>query len=292
MLYKEILPYIEKKLKGGGINPDDIKTEAQIIADDIGGLTLAAITVNPDKEILPGKLTAMEKVINTRVFDRVPLQYLVPLWDWYGIKLKLADGVLCPRQETELLIDIISDKMEEKSFDSPLILDLCTGSGNIAIMLKKLFPKSTVYAVENSPMAVPMFKFNCKYNETEINFVQGNVMEQTTLAKFHDEVGTPLLFDIVVSNPPYLTKIEMNTLQPELKHEPEVALYGGFDGLDFYRVIPVLYKDYIKEGGLLIFEIGQEQGKDVRRIMNKAGYKDIKVVRDLGDNDRAVLGIK
>jgi release factor glutamine methyltransferase len=306
MLYKEIIPYIENKLKSGGINRDDVASEARIIAEDIGGITTQAAVVSPDTEILSGRLNAVNKIINTRIYDRIPLQYLVPLWDWYGVKLKLADGVLCPRQETELLVDMIKTRAsevaaeieakkaaEEKIADEPFsVLDLCTGSGNIAIAVKKQLPKAIVYAVDNSTLVTPMFKYNCTLNETEITFIQGSVTEQTTLAKMHDENGLPLRFDVIVCNPPYLTKLEMNNLQPELKHEPEAALYGGFDGLDFYRTIPILWKNNLKDGGLILFEIGSEQGKDVRRILNKAGYTNIKITPDYGGNDRAVSAIK
>jgi release factor glutamine methyltransferase len=291
MLYSELLPYIENKLTSGGIPKEDAKTEAKVIASDIGEIQIGSLLANPNTEIMPGRLNAINKTINTRIFERIPLQYLVPMWEWYNVKLKLVTGVLCPRQETEILIDIIADFIKENGIEKPAILDLCTGSGNIAIALKKMFPESTIYAVENSTLAIPTFKFNCNYNNVEINFVQGSVLEQSTLVKFIDRHGAPIAFDIIVSNPPYLTKLEMNTLQPELKHEPDVALYGGIDGLDFYRSISTVWKDNLKKDGMILYEVGQEQAKEVRRILNKAGYKDFKTHKDLMDNDRAVSAI-
>jgi release factor glutamine methyltransferase len=291
MLYSELLPFIENKLINGGIPKADAKAEARIIASDIGELPVGALLANPNAEVVSGRLNAMNKTINTRIFERVPLQYLVPLWEWYNIKLKLVTGVLCPRQETEILIDIIAEYIKENGIEKPAILDLCTGSGNIAIALKKMYPEATVYALENSTLAIPTFKFNCNYNNVDINFVQGSVLEQSTLVKFIDRHGAPIPFDVIVSNPPYLTKLEMNTLQPELKHEPEVALYGGMDGLDFYRTISAIWKSNLKANGMIIYEVGSEQAKEVRRILNRAGYKDFKTHKDLMENDRAVSAI-
>jgi release factor glutamine methyltransferase len=288
MQNKELIPYIESKLRAGGIAADDVKTEAQIIASDLAGVTITAAAVNPDGEVQTGRMAAVNKIINARIFDRTPLQYMVPFWEWYGIKLKLVSGVLCPRQETELLVDKIREYVRAEGIEKPVIADLCTGSGNIAIALKKNIPDSRIFAVENSALAVPTFKFNCKHNNTDIIFVQGSVFEKTTLIKFKDDYGAAILLDVLVCNPPYLTKLEMNTLQPELKHEPEAALYGGLDGLDYYRFIIPLWKPLIKPGGLIIFEIGSEQARDVSKLLRNAGYNQITVHKDFGGNDRAV----
>jgi release factor glutamine methyltransferase len=292
MLYKELIPFIETKLKAGGIHPDDVSAETRIIAADMGNVTVSAAAISPDTEISSARLAAVNKTVNARIFDRVPLQYLVPFWDWYGIKLKLTTGVLCPRQETELIVDIALDYCKENALTAPVIADLCSGSGNIAIALKKNLPQGKVYAVENSALAVPTLLFNCKHNDTDVSFVQGSVLEKATLLKFRDDYGSPIGLDVIVSNPPYLTKAEMNTLQPELVHEPDVALYGGMDGLDYYRVMIPLWKTLLKKGGLMLFEIGENQGREVRKFFRESGFEDMKIHKDYGGNDRAVSGIK
>jgi release factor glutamine methyltransferase len=187
-----------------------------------------------------------------------------------------------------MLINIIRSYWKEFGERPPVIADLCSGSGNIAITLKGLFPDGAIYAVENSPLAIPTFKTNCEINNADVNLITGSVLEAATTEKFRFSGGETRRADIIVCNPPYLTKIEMNTLQPELKHEPEAALYGGLDGLDFYRTIPVLWKEAIIPGGLLIFEIGADQARDVRRILTKAGFERITVQKDLSGNDRVV----
>jgi release factor glutamine methyltransferase len=290
MLYKDLIPYIQEKLRAGGINADDVKTEAQIIACDIGGVTVTAAAVSPETEVLPGRKSAVDKTVNARIFDRVPLQYMVPFWEWYNIKLKLVPGVLCPRQETELLIDIAKDFCEKQSLSKPVIADLCSGSGNIAVALSKNIPGSVVYAVENSALAVPTLKFNCKHNEADVLFIQGSVLDRTTLLKFRDEYGGAILLDMIVSNPPYLSKAEMGMIAHELRHEPDVARYGGLDGLDFYRVIIPLWKPLLKPGGLILFEIGADQGREVRKLLREVGYTDMAIHKDFGGCDRAVSG--
>jgi release factor glutamine methyltransferase len=290
MLYKEIIPFIETKLKAGGVNADDVGAEARIIAADIGNVTVTSAAISPDSEVSSGRLAAVNKTVNARIFDRVPLQYLVSYWDWHGIKLKLTTGVLCPRQETEMLVDLALDYCKQEQIAAPVIADLCSGSGNIAAALKKNLPQGKVYAVENSALAVPTMLFNFKLNETDIGFIQGSVLEKSTLLKFRDDYGAPITLDVIVSNPPYLTKAEMNSLQPELKHEPDVALYGGMDGLDYYRMMIPLWKPLLKKGGLMLFEIGADQGREVRKLLRESGYEDLKIHKDYGGNDRVVSG--
>jgi release factor glutamine methyltransferase len=292
MLYNEILPYIEGKLRGGGIDAKDCAAEARIIAEEIAGVPYESIVTYPDGVILDGRMTTVNKIISDRVYKRIPIQYLIGEWEFYGNKFRVGEGVLIPRPETELLITIIRNFLDVDLAKNPKpkIIDLCTGSGNIAITLKKIYPMGDIRGVDISTPVFTFINYNENLNGVNIVATRGDVTKEAALQNFRDEYGTQLRFDVIVCNPPYLSKMEMNKLQPELKYEPEVALLGGLDGLDFYRVIPNIWKAALRPGGMLLFEIGETQAVEVNRFLKRAGFVDIKLFSDDSGNPRAIAG--
>jgi release factor glutamine methyltransferase len=290
MKYNEILPYIEGKLRGGGIDPKECATEARIIAESVAGVSFENIQTYPDGEILEGRVGAVNKTVSDRVFKRIPLQYLLGEWEFYGNRMKVGEGVLIPRPETEMLVTITRNFFDAQENTTPKIIDLCTGTGCIAISLKKIYPYADVRAVEMSTQAFPYISFNEKLNDVTIITSRGDATKESALQNFKDNFGTQLRFDAIVCNPPYLSKLEMNNLQPELKYEPEMALLGGLDGLDFFRVIPNIWKKALRPGGMLLFEMGDTQAGEVNKCLKRAGFTDIKIFNDDAGHKRAIAG--
>lgn len=215
--------------------------------------------------------------------EGTPLQYVLGEWDFWKYTFKVGEGVLIPRPDTETLIENILDICGKNNLKSPKILDLCSGSGCIAVTLDKEIPQSAVYAVEKYDTAFQYLEENIRLNNSDVKAVMADVLDMRTAADFRD-------FDIIVSNPPYLTAEEMLELQPEVSHEPETALYGGNDGLDFYRSITEIWKNSLKKGGYICFEFGMGQHEAVRKILKSYNFKDIIYSRDGGKIIRSAVG--
>jgi len=203
-----------------------------------------------------------------------PLQYLLGEWEFYGYPFRLSEDVLRPRPDTETLIENVLEICRRQGMRSPKIADLCSGSGCIAITLKKELPLAEVCAVELSDGALDIIKENASLNDADIRIIKGDVLKKETADMFRD-------MDIIVSNPPYVTAKEMAELQQEVRYEPEMALYGGEDGLDFYRTMTALWKNSLADGGRLLYEYGDGQQNDVEKILNDNDFENITLSRDL-----------
>ena len=214
-----------------------------------------------------------------------PLQYLLGQWEFFGFPVKVGEGVLIPRPDTETLVEQIIDICKKNHLESPEIADLCSGSGCIAIALKKHIPGAKVYAVELSDEALVYLRQNVSDNNADIEIIQGDVLDEIFSRSFSG-------LDIIVSNPPYLTGEEMQSLQTEVSYEPEKALYGGMDGLDFYRRMTSLWKDSLKTGGWLAYEYGMGQHDAVKEILENNSFTDIELRIDGGGIIRTAAGRK
>lgn len=214
-----------------------------------------------------------------------PLQYLLGKWDFWKYTFKVGEGVLIPRPDTETLIENVLDICKKNNLSSPKILDLCSGSGCIAITLDKKIPHSKVWAVEKYGEAFEYLKENIKLNDSDVTAIKADVLIAENAEKFRD-------LDIIVSNPPYLTAEEMQDLQKEVQAEPESALFGGNDGLDFYRSITKIWKYSLKTGGSLCYEFGMGQENAVEKILRENGFKNMRFARDGGNIIRTVTAEK
>ena len=165
---------------------------------------------------------------------------------------------------------------------SPVITDLCSGSGCIAVTLEKEISGSEVYAIEYSDKAFSYLKKNIEINNSKVHSVLGDIFDEKVILEMP-------LSDIIVSNPPYLTEKDMNNLQKEVHFEPEMALRGGSDGLDFYKKIVSLWKKKLKNNGYIVFEIGINQEEAVSGIFRENGFSDVKYYKDLSGIIRVVL---
>lgn len=230
-----------------------------------------------DTEITPEQLERIEKMLERRLKNE-PLQYILGEWEFFGLPFKVGQGVLIPRQDTETLVETALPLITP---DRNRVFDLCAGSGCIGITLSKL-GKADVTLFEKSEDALGYLKQNISLNGVNVQALQYDV-----LGKAFDKMA-----DMIVSNPPYIRTEVVKTLEPEVKCEPMMALDGGEDGLIFYRHIANEWKSCLTEGGYLIFEIGFDQGQEVCEILKNAGYKEVKCIKDLGNNDRVVIGRK
>lgn len=210
-----------------------------------------------------------------------PLQYIAGDWEFYGMPFCVGEGVLIPRQDTETLVEyLVSRFKDEKNLE---ICDLCAGSGCIGIALEKNLSCEKAVCVELSDKALGYLEENARLNNSKVEIVKGDVLD----LNFVSNMGK---FDLIVSNPPYLTKEDMQSLQKEVSFEPQSALFGGDDGLDFYRGIVRLWKDKLKDGGVLAFEIGVGQEDEVSYMMIHSGLKNVRFKADLSGINRIVYG--
>lgn len=272
---KEILKKTEQTLAAAGI--EDPEFEAGVLLEDIGGQSPAAIQLAPEAEMPAEKAAAVAEAAQCRS-GGYPLQYIIGSWDFYGRRFACGEGVLIPRAETELLCECVIKYFAKRP--APRIVDLCSGTGCIAITLAKEIPGAKVTAVELYDGAMKYLERNSVAFGGCISAVQGDA-----LAPFGE-------FDCVVSNPPYVAAAEMPTLQREVLAEPETSLLGGEDGLDFYRAIAKNWYDHIASGGFIAFEIGETQGRAVEAILKENGYYGVSVWEDYAGLDRIVTAMK
>ncbi len=217
-----------------------------------------------------------------RVKSGEPLQYVIGKWDFYESEFYVGKGVLIPRPETEELTELVIK--QAKQIENPVIFDLCSGSGCIGISVAKAVPSATVYCIEKSDDAY----FYLEKNAKDVN----NVITVKADICFPEEIKNLSKADIIVSNPPYIKTSDIDGLQSEVQKEPHMALDGGDDGLDFYRVIADKWIDYINDNGYLFLEIGEEQGEDVSILLNNSNMRNIEVIKDIYDNNRMIRANK
>lgn len=208
-----------------------------------------------------------------------PLQYVIGRWDFYESEFHVGRGVLIPRPETEELTELVLDNA--KRLCSPVVFDLCSGSGCIGISIAKALPSSTVYCVEKSEEALQYLLKNAE-SISNVKVVNSDINYPSDIKNA----------DIIVSNPPYIKSSDLSTLQSEVQYEPPMALDGGADGLDFYRIIAEKWNSNLKENGMLFLEIGEDQGEAVYEILEKQGFKEIEVIKDMYGNNRMVKSVK
>lgn len=204
-----------------------------------------------------------------------PIQYILGIQEFMGIDFHVNENVLIPQPDTEVLVQYVIEIA--KQYENPKILDLCTGSGAIAISLKAYIQKADVFASDISAKALETAKKNGR--DKNIGFIESNLFDS-----IDDK------FDIIVSNPPYIKTDEIRDLSKEVQNEPHLALDGGKDGLDFYKKIIKQASNYLKENGYLCLEIGEDQKEEVISLLEDTKkYCNIASYKDFGGNDRVII---
>ncbi len=276
MTVKEILDKSIKKLALSDI--DEAKVDAMLLMEYVFGINKTKYFMSMNDEADAEKSKVYEALIEKRC-RHIPLQYLIGTQDFMGFEFKVNENVLIPRYDTEVVADEAMKAI--KSVDNPKILDVCTGSGCIAIALSKLIRDSKVKAIDISKEALNVAQENNSNLGASVEFTESDLFEKLSENE---------KYDLIISNPPYIKTQVIKGLMSEVKNfEPMLALDGDEDGLKFYRRISNEAPKYMKNGGVLVYEIGHDQAEEVSELLKENGFKDIVVKKDLAGLDRAVI---
>ena len=260
---------------------EDAAYEAKLLIQAVTGYSAAQFLMGAEFPI------SAENALHTLVQKRlsgIPIQYLLGEWEFFGMEFTVGEGVLIPRQDTEVLVETALSHLTGKT--DALLLDLCSGSGCIPLAIGANTPLKQAYAVEFSETAFAYLKENAaRYPDIPLHLLLADALSAQTVDAFADNS-----LDCITSNPPYLNDAEMEELQKEVRFEPENALYAPENGYLFYRLIPKLWKSKLKKGGMLSFEVGHTQAKTVMGFLEENGYKNVGTAKDLSGIDRIVYG--
>lgn len=259
---------------------EDAGTDAFLLMEKATGLTRTNYPLKKDQPYPPQERAEYLALLRRRAAGE-PVQYLLGEWDFMGLTFSVGPGVLIPRPETELLAETAIACLRGRQ--KPRVLELCGGSGCIAIAVAKTLPQAEITVLELSGDAMSYLQKNiARHGVKNVTAVQGDALSPPrTIAG---------RYDAILSNPPYIARSELPTLQREVRQEPAMALDGGADGLDFYRGFNGIYPKMLTDGGLLLYEIGEEQGDAVAALLREAGLERVSVLRDLCGLPRDVLG--
>lgn len=277
MKLKELIKNGENVLQEAGIA--DYKMDAWLLAEFVLKIDRNYYFLNQNEDADIEKEIQYFEFIKKRM-THIPLQHITGVQEFMGYQFIVNENVLIPRQDTEVLIEEVLKNLTENM----KILDVCTGSGCIIIslymMMKEKNKKIHAAALDISKKALETARNNAIKLAAEVTFFESDIFENIS-----DK------FDIIVSNPPYIKTKVIDELMEEVKeHEPIIALDGMEDGLYFYRKITKQSVNYIKDDGMLFYEIGYDQAADVSNIMKENGYTDIKLIKDLSGLDRVIWG--
>lgn len=274
----EAYNHTKLKLKAAGI--EDSVFEAKAIIRHVTGFTNSEILTKYTNELTEFQQNNLTVILRQREI-RYPLQYILGEWAFYKYTFKVGVGVLVPRSDTEVLVEECAEYL--KNIEKPKVLDLCAGSGCIGISLAKDYSDSAVVLVEKYPEAKRYLDENITLNGAyNAMAVLGDVFEGTANTE---------KYDLIVSNPPYIPPKEMEIVSPETRFEPQTALLGGEDGLDFYRAMIKNYKNSLKDGGMLAFEVGINEAQKVLALLEENGFQETKITKDLNSVERVVTAI-
>ncbi len=277
MTIKELINQGIIMLKNEGVEYP--KNKARIILEYTLKKSREYLLIYDNKTVTPKQRD--EYILNIKkLIQGEPLQYIIGWQEFMKLKLLVTKDVLIPQPDTEILVEEVISIA--KKIDNPLILDLCTGSGAIAISIAKYVPNIKIVATDISKKALEIAKKNAKLNGVlnTIDFIESDLFSKLKNQKF----------DIIVSNPPYIASDEIRKLPKDVQKEPQIALDGGKDGLDFYRkIIKEGYK-FLNRQGFLCLEIGYNQKEEVKAIVNKERrYVETYSKKDLCQNDRVIV---
>ena len=278
------VPALSNLIKGvltraGVDNPDGDAREIIAAAMDIGYRDLFSLQ---DAEVTDEAREKAEKMALRRAAGE-PIQYVIGSWSFMGRDYKVGEGVLIPRDDTEV---VVSEALRLiRTVKAPVIADLCSGSGIIAVTLERELEGSSAYAVEKSEAAYRYLTENAELNHSPVKTILADLRD--CVGNFEDES-----LDLLISNPPYIRSDEIVQLQSEVQYEPRLALDGGESGCDFYEMIISLWTKKLKSGGIIAFELGEGQFGYVSSLLKAAGYSEITGQPDIQGITRAVTARK
>lgn len=259
--------------------------DAQLMLSKALGKDRLYVITHIEAEIAEAAESEFMEMVGERSKGR-PLQYIVGSQEFMGLDFYVSEGVLIPRPDTEILVEEVISV--SGAIERPVIADIGCGSGAISVSLAKYIKEAFVYSLDISQAALEIGRINAENNGVgeKIRFLESDI--------FSALEGSAIRFDIIVSNPPYIRKKDIDGLHVQVKdYEPMNALDGGADGLDFYRRITLQSVTFLKPGGYLAYEVGHDQARDVEGIMEASGaFDELRIIGDLAGIERVVIGRK
>jgi release factor glutamine methyltransferase len=279
---RDVVAWTTDDLRKRGI--DSARVDAELIVAHALGIDRVKVVLSPERALTNEELDTIKALVKRRrAFE--PVAYLRGHRDFYGRTFRVDARVLVPRPDTETLIEVALDRLRGRDL-SARVIDLCTGSGCVAVTLKLERPTIAVDATDLSADAIAVARDNARRLGAvwNVSFGAGDLFTPR---------GEPRpVYDLVVANPPYIPTAEIATLQPDIKdHEPAIALDGGSDGLDLMRRIVEASTRWLRPGGAVALEIGAGQSAAVRAIFEKNGYSDVRATKDYGGVERVISGV-
>lgn len=255
--------------------------EAELVLSRVLNCDRLSLYLNKDASLAKDKAVIVSNILKRRISGQ-PLQYILGRCEFMGLEFKVDQRALIPRPETEILVESAIAELGAAAKASPEILDLGTGSGCIAVSIAKLFPRARIWAADISAKALQLAGENARLNKVEVKFLRSDLFSGLKNKKF----------DLIISNPPYISAGELAGLAKEISFEPKQAIAAGIDGLDFYRSIIGRSAAHLHDNGLLAFEVGFRQAKTVSAMLGEKNFSDIKIIKDYNNIPRAVLAKK
>ena len=285
--YKELF----KKELESIYDEHEIDSFFYIILEKLHRLKRIDLALNPEAVMDGNHLKQWKNIVSDLKIQK-PIQYILGETEFYGLRFEVNENTLIPRQETEELVELIikSSEFRVSSFGLK-ILDIGTGSGCIAISLAKKIPNAEVFAIDVSEKALATANKNAELNNVIVNFINTDILKIEDLQNLRtSNFVLPTLFDIIVSNPPYVRNLEKAEIKPNvLEYEPHLALFvEDTDALLFYRKIAELAKKNLNSDGKLYFEINQYLGKETVQLLEDLGFRNVTLRKDVYGNDRMI----
>jgi len=257
--------------------------EAELVLTHVLDCDRLSLYLNKDINLGVDSSALFSSILKRRILGE-PVQYILGETEFMGLKFKVDNRALIPRPETEILVEQALIRLIEAGIRSPKILDLGTGSGCIAVSMAKSLKHADVWASDISSTALQLAGENAALNNVEIKFIESDLFDALKFKKNG--------FDLIVSNPPYISNEEFHALAKEISFEPPLALKAGKDGLDYYRRIIPQAVNYLKDNGLLIFEVGLNQAYPVKGMLEKEGFGQTELIKDYNNIERVVAAKK
>lgn len=282
MTYQEACRQVTNRLRE--LNIEDAASDAWILLEYVTGMDRARYFVDGMQDMDPEQEQRYLELAAKRE-QRIPVQHLTGVQEFMGMNFHVNEHVLVPRQDTEILVEAaehVIRKLEKERQGMPVsLLDMCTGSGCIAISLKARNPQTVCMAADISEPALEVAVRNARELGAEVTFIKSDMF-----------AGVEGTFDLITSNPPYIPTKVIEELEEEVRlHDPFGALDGREDGLHFYRILAELSPRYLKDGGQLYMEIGHDQSEAVEELLREAGFEQIRTQKDLAGLDRVTSGV-
>jgi len=281
---KEVLVNTEKYFKKNDI--DSPRLDAEVLLAELLGMERIKLYVNFDYPLKDKEISKYREMIKKRA-QHIPVAYIIGHKEFMSLDFDVNQNVLLPRPETEILVEYLIDYFQEKDMDSINIVEVGTGSGAIMVSLGHYLDNARILGVEIEEGAIEVTRQNIdKFNlEDRLKVTKGDLLNPLIKREISN-------VDLLVSNPPYISEEDMDKLPPEVKQEPDKALYGGREGLDIYKDLIPQARKVLKDNGMIALEIGYNQAEAVSNILKENNFKDLELRKDYADKDRFIIAYK